>query len=1436
MKKRLKKFISFVLVFAMVFSLGMPSFAAELPEEPKEEETVEAPEEPKEEETAEAPEEPKEEEIEELPEETEVEAETEESTKIPAKLAAESNAAVTVTINGTTKGYENITEAWAAAQNQTATIHLSQSQEVTETLTIGIQNDNTDITITMDDGVTLSGALEEHLINIMAGSLTIKSGSLINTSGIGIMMLRAKEVIISGGKVSGATYGIYAFQGDLEISGGEVIGTKKAGVLVISESTFAFSDGKISSEKAGLEIRGGATTITGGEIVGSSDMLGEGILISGDGPLTISGGKIRGVYGLRSSEGNAAINISGGEITGEFVDGIYIGGAGSVNISGGTFSTAEGAVGETISVGNGTIKDLLDTTQGNTHFAYYNGTAVNKNNLITDLSGTGLSGTVTVGVCTHSYSEYTDNGNGTHTPACAVCGNTIEPETHEYENGVCVCGAKDALTNVAATVTVGGTTTNYESFAEAWAAAQNNTAAVHVLKSQTVTEKLTVNSKTTDITLTMADGVTLSGSLYNGIIEVSSGSLTLENGSLKNTGGTVIMQKGGNVTISGGTVTGSGLNACVRIQSGSFTVSGGKISSSTSAPALLLEKGSVTEITGGEISGAPKDYNGTGISVSGDGSSLTISGGTIEGGNGLLVSSGKVNANISGGTFKSTYVNASTTDAYAISVKNGTTVKQLLDTTKANKHFAFYQRQVSKENLITDVSVTELSGTVTVGECLHDYSSYRNNRNETHTVCCAICDNSLTTEAHEYKDGVCVCGAEIVASVMISGQEPQYFNDIGNAFLVAEGHTATITLLESQEMEVPEWIADENSNITLRMKEGVTLSGNRDGYGIIYVGDGHLTIESGVIKNNSNTGFGVLAAYGNVSITGGEIIGGAVGLMVVNDGNVEITGGTFSGGEAAISSQKVAVKTFLDQTQEGKHVAYYSVADDGTETLITEGLNEKTLTGKIKVTDCTHSYGDTWTDNGDGTHSHVCAVCGEKDQKALHQYKDGVCVCGVEATASVAISGRETRYFADIVDAFRLAEGNTAEIHMLKSQEISGRILIGTSEKTNITLTMEKDASLHSNSVVGELISISRGSTLTIENGTIRNTSPEGIAVTVGDGTINMNGGEIIGAACGLYVTYSGNAKITGGTISGGQDAIESQNAAVKTFLDWIQEGTHAAYYSVADDGTETLITEGLNEKTLTGKIRVAECRHSFDDWTDTGSGIHIHGCVVCGLLETAEHTFGEWADVEEVPGTRKHTCEDCGFTETQAKDGWYKLSDYRTETGNTAPTKDGYIFAGWYTSDTEFTMDTALKQGAEEPEYAYAKFVDAKVLTVKFQITNGTSATDEKTALRLVTTVDSLLYSSIGFNVSYNDKSYDMTTNKVYKKLTGTDGVGAFTYEPTVFSEDSLYFAAFNTDVMNNLFSTPITVTARWVTLDGTVVEGTPREIIIENSASFQK
>jgi hypothetical protein len=121
-----------------------------------------------------------------------------------------------------------------------------------------------------------------------------------------------------------------------------------------------------------------------------------------------------------------------------------------------------------------------------------------------------------------------------------------------------------------------------------------------------------------------------------------------------------------------------------------------------------------------------------------------------------------------------------------------------------------------------------------------------------------------------------------------------------------------------------------------------------------------------------------------------------------------------------------------------------------------------------------------------------------------------------------------------------------------------------------------------------------------------------------------------------------------------------------------------------------------------------------------------------------------------------------------------------------------------------------------------YAKFVDENVMTVKRQLLENTTIASTTTNLRLVTSIDSLLYESVGFKVGFNDgelKSLgDIKT--VYASLFAS----GMKYRPDVISAASNYFAVITIkNIPASVISANVNVEVQpyWVTLDGTTVLG---------------
>lgn len=132
-----------------------------------------------------------------------------------------------------------------------------------------------------------------------------------------------------------------------------------------------------------------------------------------------------------------------------------------------------------------------------------------------------------------------------------------------------------------------------------------------------------------------------------------------------------------------------------------------------------------------------------------------------------------------------------------------------------------------------------------------------------------------------------------------------------------------------------------------------------------------------------------------------------------------------------------------------------------------------------------------------------------------------------------------------------------------------------------------------------------------------------------------------------------------------------------------------------------------------------------------------------------------------------------------------------------------------------------------------YAKYVDGDVLGVKAQVLGGTNDKSNYTNIRFLTSVDSLNYKVMGFDITFTNpytgqtRKRDYACNKyVYENIVAMDaqGTGVAYAADEIFSSNSGYFKAYTiTNTPNWAFSEAFTVEPYWITLDGTKVYGDP-------------
>lgn len=166
------------------------------------------------------------------------------------------------------------------------------------------------------------------------------------------------------------------------------------------------------------------------------------------------------------------------------------------------------------------------------------------------------------------------------------------------------------------------------------------------------------------------------------------------------------------------------------------------------------------------------------------------------------------------------------------------------------------------------------------------------------------------------------------------------------------------------------------------------------------------------------------------------------------------------------------------------------------------------------------------------------------------------------------------------------------------------------------------------------------------------------------------------------------------------------------------------------------------------------------------------------------------------------------------------------------APTKEGYLFGGWYKDNGTTPIKAA--SDVTDDDTVYAKFVPAYVLSVKSQnyaktAASATPSADNTTTTRVVSTVDeSLQYKEVGFELLVNGKNITKSSTKVWEKLDvgGTD-YGA----ETVFGTTSEYFFVLNIkNIPETKWADQIYARPYWITEDGTEVKGLGKYVYVED------
>ena len=184
--------------------------------------------------------------------------------------------------------------------------------------------------------------------------------------------------------------------------------------------------------------------------------------------------------------------------------------------------------------------------------------------------------------------------------------------------------------------------------------------------------------------------------------------------------------------------------------------------------------------------------------------------------------------------------------------------------------------------------------------------------------------------------------------------------------------------------------------------------------------------------------------------------------------------------------------------------------------------------------------------------------------------------------------------------------------------------------------------------------------------------------------------------------------------------------------------------------------------------------------------------------------------------------------------DEQYNISEYWKE--KKAPVKDGYVFAGWYRviSDGNYQAITESElQGADLNQVqAVAKFVPTYVLSIKTQVSTYEKNGKTVSALRVLSSVDSIKYQEVGFDVQLGKKAHNyIICPSVYSAVNKGPSSNETIYPEQTFGALSDYFMAVDINDISAVNDASI-VYARpyWITMDGTKVQGLARNNRVED------
>ena len=1242
---------------------------------------------------------------------------------------------------------------------------------VTARVTVKDSSENQTGTIMREDTAETSGVSSHYVIDIQGnGWLTFESGNVTNnsgnTAGKGASLVRVGDDSVA------------KFPG-LNIKGG-----------TFTQNNFIV----IKVDRGDLFLNGGTLNST------------ESYAIEDWHRATIKGGTVNGAVAAWTYSGglNSSLSISGGTVNGDVT---------SVN-----YGSAEGKVAK-VSITGGAVNGALGT------YTYNNGLTATTDaaKATIEITGGTFSGDPTKYVVEDS--AINKNEDGTYGVAKAYLARVGETSYYTMDEAFKAQTTSGEAITLLRDYTTGGT---FNSGSEArvvdlnghtWTCtgADSNSAAFEI--------------NYANASLTVKNGKVVSSQLIGLIPSAMGGTIKYDNSTLTFEG-----VEATTTATSGIETNGNNTNDTVVLKDSTLNVPNGFGIYFPSSGTLTIDNSTINAKTMGVqvCSGSLNVNAGSAITVSGDSVEKTEGDGAIQDGAAISVVNrpgykdlGQVA--ITGGTFTAKNANAAI-KAY----KWDSSTKQELAFDNSAKTVTVYGGTFS--SAVPETLCAEGCNPIENPDGTHGVSGsvaqvgFKAFNTLQAAIDVAQDGETVTLLADAAEDATVAAGKNITLDL---GGKTLTNTNAGKATLtIAKGATATVK--NGNIVGGTSYYAIDNYG-TATLEDVTATAGNTDSSMIR--NDGMLTIESGsysgglnVVKSEEDStltinggkfelsyatnGYtGVVFAYGNTTITGGEFIQSltttgrwnhpqviATGVVEGHAAITRVTGGHFVNkisrenifrgiGKGTSDNFEVSGGTFNKSISEDYCADGFIPTKNADGTYgVKEGhyvaqvgsTKYETLADAIRLA----AKGKTIQLLTDATENITIA-----STKQITLDLNGYTLNGGTGTANAAILNKGTVTITDT------SAGKTGTIKR-DDQGIEGETSYYVIDN-NGTMVIDQANVVNNSGAKGSSLIRNGGvdtvSSLTINGGTFE--QQNFIAVkNDGNGELTINGGTLTSKAS--VVQNWNKAKILGGNLTGGYlwtDSWTEAGTVGETVIGGNAQFTGTIYMDVTSPNPSTLKIEG-------GELNVTK-------WTVTDAAFKVDSSIaVSGGTFTAAvpntYCAAGYAPVDNGDGTYG----------VKLPDGAWALQDYRSgeQASWTYPTKDTMAFAGWY-KDAEFkTACTASDvEGA-----AYAKFVPITDL-LKFK--GGSLRMD-------IGNPDEFTYLRFGYTMAIPENSTFVENGWYYKKVTvsSPDDVRFVAYNNAMNNDGTVTANLVFNEVKTSLYTANFTEKAfvKYVTVDGTTVE----------------